>query len=99
MDEGTELHVSVNLEEDRVRIHWTYESSTLARDDLDHYFYPFLAQGMPDSSLLELPVAKIVLYKHGGLVQVGQGKGKKIILQVTLPVAERGPGSRPPEIR
>jgi PAS domain S-box-containing protein len=86
MNEATGIQVRLTLEDEWVRIRWHYESSTLARDDLDHYFFPFLAQGMPDASLLDLPVAKIIIHKHGGLVQVGQGKGKEIVLQVALPV-------------
>lgn len=86
MDEGGTLRVNAETEDDRVRITWRYPSSVLSQDDLDHYFYPFHVEGPPDPALLDLPVAKVILFHHGGLVQAEFAAGQEILLTVTLPV-------------
>ncbi len=99
MDEGGGLRVIVAEEDEGIAVRLQYPSSTLSADDLDHYFYPFLAQGPPDPSLLDLPVAKTILHKHGGLVLVEQRAGNEIALSVTLPIAPDQAPPRAPEMR
>jgi hypothetical protein len=99
MDEGETLHVRVDLENDLVRIRWRYRSSALGQEDLDHYFYPFLSQSAPDPALLDLPVSKIILHKHGGLVNVGRGGKDEIILDVRIPAIQEALDFRAPDMR
>jgi PAS domain S-box-containing protein len=99
MDAGGGLHINVTSEDDLIRIRWRYRSSSLSQDDLDHYFYPYLAKISLDSALLDLPRSKLILHKHGGLVQVVQGEENEIILNVTLPIIHEDKPSRPPDLR
>lgn len=99
MDEGESLRVRIEAEDELLRISWRYHCSALSSDDLEHYFYPFLSQGPPDSPLLDLPVAKIILHKHGGLVSVSRGEGDEIIVDITLPASKEEGPLRPPEMR
>lgn len=92
MDEGGILRVNAETEGDRVRITWRYPSSVLSQEDLDHYFYPFHVEGPPDPALLDLPVTKVILFRHGGLVEAEFVAGQEILLTVTLP-AINGRGS------
>jgi PAS domain S-box-containing protein len=94
MDEGGTLMVTAEQEDDRVRISWRYPSSVLSRDDLDHYFYPFHVEGPPDPALLDLPMAKVILFRHGGLVRADFAAEHEVLLTVTLPAVnpEEGAG-------
>jgi PAS domain S-box-containing protein len=99
MDEGETLQVRVDPENDLVRIRWRYRSSALSQEDLDHYFYPFLSQSAPDPALLDLPVSKIILHKHGGLVHVARGEKDEIVLDVRIPAIQEALDFRAPEVR
>ena len=86
MERGTPLRFRIREEDTRVTIRLTYKAPHLAADDLEHYFYPFLAQESPDQALLELPVARNILFRHGALVRVESGpEPGEVILEVTLP--------------
>ena len=98
MDEGGRLHITSRVEGDRVLIRWQYPNSTFSRDDLDHYFYPFVSTGPPDPVIHDLPIAKIILHKHGGLIQVSLRKKGEIVLAATLPVFNEEP-LRAPDFR
>ncbi len=89
MDEGGTLRVNADREDDRVRVTWRYPSSALSQDDLDHYFYPFHVEGPPDPALLDLPVAKVILFRHGGLVRAEFVAEHEVLLTVTLPAMNR----------
>ncbi len=97
MDRGQTLWVQARRENEWVRIRLEYPSSTLTSEDLEHYFYPFLSQGVPDPSLLDLPISKIILYKHGGLVHVRRLEPNRIRLDLALPPAPADESPRPPE--
>ncbi len=89
MERGTTLRLKILEEDSRVTIRLSYKAPHLAADDLEHYFYPFLAQESPDQALLELPVARNILFRHGALVRVGSGLDPgEVILEVTLPTGK-----------
>lgn len=86
MKEGSALEVKAFPDKDRATVRVSYVSSSLAPDDMEHYFYPFLAQESPDPSLLELPVARNIFFRHGALVTVDPGPVQgQVIIEVSLP--------------
>jgi PAS domain S-box-containing protein len=95
MDPGSTLKVYLSQEDGRVRLQLRYPSQRLSFDDLQHYFYPFLSTDMPDPSLMELPVSKIILHKHGALVRVHK-EDREVVLTVSLPAASMDGRPRPP---
>lgn len=91
MEEEGELLVSLFCEHQRLIMRLRYRAPSLGLDDLEHYFYPFLAQDTSDPCLLELPVARTVLYRHGALVEVTQGSCPgEVLIEISFPCA--GPG-------
>jgi PAS domain S-box-containing protein len=99
MEENGVLDVAVAPGQEGVHIRCSYASPLLSQDDLDHYFYPFLAQGTPDPALLRLPMARLIVYRHGGVMQVSRAEGQEIVLTVTLPALQGSTDLREPEIR
>lgn len=99
MEENGVLDVSLFSEQARILLRLRYRAPSLGPDDLEHYFYPFLAQETPDPSLLDLPVARTILYRHGALVRVSRGASPgEVLLEVSLPQATRAlnPVGTPP---
>jgi PAS domain S-box-containing protein len=99
MDQGATLQVSAKAENEIIRLRLHYPSSTFSPDELDHYFYPFLSQGPADPALLDLPLSKIILHKHGALITVSRTDSGEILLEITMPIAREDQHTRPPEIR
>jgi PAS domain S-box-containing protein len=98
MDEGSGLHIDVTYRDDLVQIRLAYPCALLSTDDLDHYFYPYLAKNSLDSALVDLPLSKMVLHKHGGLVHVSHGEGGEIILTATFPPIQEEKPARQPDL-
>lgn len=91
MEENSELLISLSHEDQRVLIRLRYGAPSLGLDDLEHYFYPFLAQETSDPCLLELPVARTILYRHAALVKVTQGShAGEVLIEISIPAANTG---------
>ncbi|MEJ5376187.1 MAG: PAS domain-containing protein [bacterium] len=88
MEEDGEFFLCLNPEHERLVMRLRYRAPSLGLDDLEHFFYPFLAQETPDPCMLELPVARTILYKHGALVKVGPGSATgEVIIELSFPAA------------
>ncbi len=54
-------------------------------DDLEHFFYPF-AMRVDDEGTLELPIAKMIIHKHKGIVEIYRKSADQLVLAISLPV-------------
>ncbi|SMC19599.1 PAS domain S-box-containing protein [Desulfacinum hydrothermale DSM 13146] len=57
----------------------------LSDDDIEHFFYPFTSR-LDETRQLDLPLAKMILHKHGGLVRLQRTGERELLLTITLPV-------------
>jgi len=69
-------------------IHFAYPGLHVADDDIDHFFYPFVPDELTEMNL-ELPLTKVVLHKHGGIIAINRDKDNQINITITLPLAKR----------
>jgi hypothetical protein len=44
-------------------------------------------------------MARLIVYRHGGVMQVSRAEGQEIVLTVTLPALQGSTDLREPEIR
>ncbi len=56
----------------------------VSEDDIEHFFYPFTSRSDPYQSL-DLPLAKMIIHKHRGLIHLRRSNAEQLILHVTLP--------------
>lgn len=56
----------------------------LSQDDLEHFFYPF-ATSIDRPQMLDLPMAKMIIHKHQGLVELRRKDRDLVVLSITLP--------------
>jgi signal transduction histidine kinase len=69
-------------------IHLVYPGLHVANEDIDHFFYPFVPDELTEMNL-ELPLTKVVLHKHGGIIAINRDKDNQVNITITLPLAKR----------
>jgi signal transduction histidine kinase len=80
------LLVSSALENDRVVVRVRHKVTGFSEDDFDHFFLPRLAekQGV---KVLELPLCKIIVHRHGGSVDAHPAGDGDLELEINLPLS------------
>ncbi len=58
----------------------------LSDDDIEHFFYPFTSRLDVETRQLDLPLAKMILHKHQGLVRLQRQGEHEVLLTITLPI-------------
>jgi PAS domain S-box-containing protein len=85
----TRIEVKTYCGENTVHLEMTGQGEGLCEDDIEHFFYPFRFH--PKSSeLLELPMAKMVIHKHQGLIRLRRKGTDQLVLDISLPVQGAG---------
>jgi PAS domain S-box-containing protein len=61
----------------------SYPALHLAGDDMDHFFYPFMG-GVLGEEDLEVPMTKVVIHKHGGIIDIERNDQDRLIITITF---------------
>jgi len=61
----------------------SYPGIHLAGDDMEHFFYPFVADELGEADL-ELPMTKVVIHKHGGIINIFRDDVGQIMITITF---------------
>ena len=67
----------------KAMVQLSYPGVHLADDDMEHFFYPFVAEELGDADL-ELPMTKVVIHKHGGIINISRDDDNRIIIAITF---------------
>ena len=86
MPEGEKLFLSTGSEVDNVVITIRHNAKGLANEDLSQFFYPRFT-GKAETTIHDLPLAKVVIHRHGGKVDVVRD-GEDVVLRIELPVTQ-----------
>jgi PAS domain S-box-containing protein len=86
MAEGETLFLSMSDMQDHLMITIRYRGEALSEDDLDQFFFPRLA-GRAGSAVLDLPLSKVIIHRHGGHIDVLREDGNMIVFRIELPVS------------
>jgi PAS domain S-box-containing protein len=82
MAEGSRLKVATTTNGKAV-VRLSYPGLHLADDDMEHFFYPFVAEKLGEADL-ELPMTKVVIHKHGGIINLTRDDDSQITIAITL---------------
>ncbi|MCD6296516.1 MAG: hypothetical protein J7M30_05125, partial [Deltaproteobacteria bacterium] len=85
MPEGERLFLSMSDMNDHLMITIRHKGEALSEDDLDQFFFPRLTR-RPGSAVLDLPLSKVIIHRHGGKVEVLRGDGNMIVFRIELPI-------------
>jgi PAS domain S-box-containing protein len=84
MPEGEKLFLSTESEAENVVITIRHDAKGLANEDLSQFFYPRFT-GNAETTIHDLPLARVVIHRHGGKVDVLRD-GEDVVLRIELPV-------------
>jgi PAS domain S-box-containing protein len=82
---GDKIFLSTAREGDALVVTIRHKAKALAEEDLEQFFFPrFSSQA--DPVVLDLPLSKVVIHRHGGKIDVFREPGEKIVIRVELPI-------------
>lgn len=84
MQEGDHLQVQTQGTNGRIQVRMVFKGEHISDDDLEHFFFPHLEQD-PEKSVLDLPLSKIIVHRHGGSIEVFREENR-LITDIRLPV-------------
>jgi PAS domain S-box-containing protein len=88
MPEGENLFLSTTQMDDQMVITLRHKVYHLSDDDLEQFFFPHIEEE-PESTILDLPLSKIIIHRHGGKVDVFREEDNVVIMKIEFPL--RGP--------
>ncbi|MEJ2024091.1 MAG: ATP-binding protein, partial [Deltaproteobacteria bacterium] len=83
--EGGRFSVKLEKEQDWVVIIFEHRAIGMSEEDLDQFFLPRLPF-RESKRVLDLPLSRVIVNKHGGRIDVFQRQGDMITLKIVLPV-------------
>ncbi|NTV42912.1 MAG: hypothetical protein HGA63_06390 [Syntrophobacteraceae bacterium] len=82
--QGRKLEVSTLAVDDAVQIELVVKGTRVSDDEIEHFFYPFTSRG-EHAEALDLPLAKMIVHKHQGLIDLVREEPDRLILKIRLP--------------
>lgn len=81
---GGNLEIRTYPGERAVLLEMKVKSVPISEDDIEHFFYPFTSRSDP-SKILDLPLAKMIIHKHKGLINLRKIDNEHLALNISLP--------------
>ncbi len=81
---GSNLEIRTYMGERSVHLEFLTRGASVSDDDAEHFFYPFTVQS-DRTKKLDLPLAKMIIHKHQGLVRLSKRDASQLVLEITLP--------------
>jgi PAS domain S-box-containing protein len=71
-----------------------YKMPFISDDDIDHFFYPFVvdypfSEGVSEKHIMDVPLCKVLIHKHGGIINVTKERGNMVRITISLPYEEQ----------
>ena len=90
MKEKGEIQVTTHRSGEYAKVILAYKVPYISDDDIEHFFYPFVAdypfaKGKPDAAIMDVPMCRIIIHKHGGVIDVSKGKNNVVKIGISLP--------------
>ncbi len=86
MPEEEILSLSTSSEDGHLLVIIRHKEEGLLKEDLDQYFFPRFTNNV-DNASEELPLSKVIIYRHGGKIVVSEEKGSIIVIRIDLPIS------------
>jgi K+-sensing histidine kinase KdpD len=70
---------------------FSYRVPFISDDDIKDFFYPFavaypFAKGGSNDDIMDVPIAKVVVHNHGGIINAGKEDENLIWIDISLPI-------------
>lgn len=85
-----EIRIGTRRRGDHTRLTLAYKVPHISKEDIESFFFPFavaypFAGGGTDADIMDLPMSKIIIHKHGGLIEVRKEDENLIKIIIDLP--------------
>jgi PAS domain S-box-containing protein len=86
------IEVSTGKGDEYATVTLAYRVSFISDDDIEDFFYPFVIdypfpKGVPDKDIMDIPICRILIHKHGGIVNVNKENENIVKITISLPLA------------
>jgi len=90
MREKGEIQVTTDKNGEYAKVTLAYKVPYIRDDDIEHFFYPFVADypfagGKPDTTIMDVPMCKVIIHKHGGIINVSKENNNVVKITISLP--------------
>lgn len=92
------IHVRVTADEDKVQISVTDNGSGISSENLEKVFDPFFTTKRAGNTGLGLPVARQIVERHHGSIEVRSGNGDGTTFVITLPSPDASAAQQVPAV-
>ncbi|MBW1743263.1 MAG: PAS domain S-box protein [Deltaproteobacteria bacterium] len=91
MKEKGEIRIATETNGAYAIVTMTYQVSHISDDDIEHFFYPFVvdypfAKGKPDAVVMDVPMCRVIVHKHRGIINVSKEGDKVVRITISLPL-------------
>ena len=84
MPAGETLVISSTIENKMLRLAIRHRVTHPSRDDVEHFFYPFPTTHA-GHAIVDIPMAKILVEKHGGIINARITESDELVIHIDLP--------------
>ncbi len=85
MPEGERLFLSTTQMDDNVVITLRHKVSHMSDEDLEQFFFPHIEEE-PESTVLDLPLSRIIIHRHGGKVDLHPEEENILTMKIEFPL-------------
>jgi signal transduction histidine kinase len=85
MPEGESLFLSTTQMDDNLAVTLRHRLSHLSDEDLEQFFFPHIEEE-PESTVLDLPLSKIIIHRHGGKVDLQREDENILTMRIEFPL-------------
>ena len=93
MKQQGQLEIVTEKNEKYAIVALSYQMPFISDDDIDHFFYPFIVDypfsaEVSEKHVMDVPICKVLIHKHGGIINVTKEKDNLVKITISLPYAE-----------
>ena len=93
MGQKGEMNVATRKIGEHASISLSYQVPFISDDDLKDFFYPFavaypFAKGATNGDIMDVPIAKVVIHNHGGIINVSKEDNNMVWIDISLPLQQ-----------
>jgi len=83
--DGENIFISTFWLDDQILVTIAHRVDRITASDMDKFFFPHVEHNM-DKSLLDLPLSKIIIQRHGGKIELSREEGNVLIMKIKFPL-------------
>jgi PAS domain S-box-containing protein len=96
MGQKGDMNVTTRKIGEHAAITLSYRVPFISDDDIKDFFYPFavaypFAKGATNGDIMDVPIAKVVIHNHGGIINVGKEDDNLVWIDISLPLKHEAP--------